>query len=79
MESNEIERIMLDFFVEREGEGVVEIIRDIDLVDEGILDSLDVVTLGAYIEMKIGKKIDVTERGTLNSVRRFDSLLDLVS
>ena len=70
---------MLDFFVEREGEGVVEIIRDIDLVDEGILDSLDVVTLGAYIEMKIGKKIDVTERGTLNSVRRFDSLLDLVS
>ena len=38
---SETEKIMLEFFVEREGEGIVNVIRSLDFIDEGILDSME--------------------------------------
>jgi acyl carrier protein len=66
------------FFVEREGEGVLEVIREIDFFDAGIIDSLDMVSLGVYIEKTFGKKLDLTDAATLTAARRFDALMALV-
>jgi acyl carrier protein len=79
MELRETEKVIERFFVEREGEGVLETIRDIDFIEEGILDSLDLVSLSAFIESNLGKKIDVTDEVVFRSIRRFDSLVEMVS
>ena len=79
MEKQEIEKVITTFFVEREGEGILETIRDIDFIEEGILDSLDLVSLSTFIETNLGKKIDVTSEKAFQSLRRFDTLVTLVS
>lgn len=79
MELQEIEKVIERFFVEREGEGISEIIRDIDFIEEGILDSLDLVSLSVFIESNLRKKIDVTDDQTFQSMRRFDSLVAMVT
>ena len=72
------EKKLAQFFVEREGEGVLEEIRGIDFVDSGILDSLDMVTLAVYIEKTFGRKLDLSNEDTFASARRFDTLMELI-
>lgn len=78
MKFNEDEEKLTKFFVEREGEGILEDIRDIDFLDAGIIDSLDMVSLAVFIEQKFDKKIDLTDPETFVSVRKFDSLMALI-
>ena len=42
MEFSQTEKIVTQFFIEREGEEILKVIKKIDFVDEGILDSLDI-------------------------------------
>jgi acyl carrier protein len=79
MDTKKVEEVVSRFFVEREGEGILEVIQDIDFIEEGIIDSLDLVSLAAYLEANVGTKIDLTHPETLKSVRRFGSLIALVS
>ena len=72
------EKILSRFFVEREGEGVLGSLKNIDLIDSGILDSLDIVTLASFIEEEFAVKLDLTDTNTFNAVRRFDSLIELI-
>lgn len=78
MNLSEKEMKLAKFFVEREGQGVIEVIRDIDFFEKGIMDSLDLVSLGVFIEKTFGKKIDLSSPETLKAARRFDSLMKLV-
>ena len=75
---NNDEKILSRFFVEREGEGVLDSLKSIDLIDSGILDSLDIVTLASFIEEEFSVKFDLTDTNTFNAVRRFDSLMELI-
>ena len=78
MNFSEREMKLASFFVEREGQGVLDVIREIDFFDKGIMDSLDLVSLGVFIEKTFGKKIDLASPETLTAARRFDSLMKLV-
>lgn len=78
MEFTERERKLAQFFVEREGERILEEIRDIDLIETGIIDSLDMVSLAVYVEAKFKKKVDLADPATFGAMRRFDSLLALI-
>ncbi len=69
---------MAKFFVEREGEGILDSIREMDFLADGILDSLDIVSLAVYVEKNFGVKLDLTNPETFRAVRRFDSLVALV-
>ena len=77
MEMNE--KVIAQFFVEREGESILDVIRDIDFIEEGILDSLDIVSLSDFIEVNVGKTIDITNEEDFHRLRRFESLVELVS
>ncbi len=72
------EKKLAQFFVEREGEGILSELRDIDFFESGILDSLDMVTLAVFIEKTFGKKLDLSDDNTFKLARRFDSLMNLV-
>jgi acyl carrier protein len=67
------------FFIERDGEGILEVIRNIDFLDEGIIDSLDFVSLAVFIEQNFGKKLDLTDPTTFQAMRRFGSLVAMAA
>lgn len=78
MNFTEAERQLAQFFVEREGEGILEEIREIDFMESGIIDSLDLVSLAVYIERTFKRKIDLADPETFKAARRFDSLMALI-
>ena len=57
MEFSQIEKTVAQFFIEREGDEIIKVIKKIDFVDEGIIDSLDIVSLADYLQIKFNKKI----------------------
>jgi acyl carrier protein len=79
MEFTDVEHKLAQFFVEREGDGILEEIREIDFIGTGIIDSLDMVSLAMFIEKNFHKKIDLTSPETFNAARRFDSLITLIT
>lgn len=65
------------FFVQREGDGVLDVIRDIDFMEQGLLDSLDMVTLAVFVQKEFGRKLDLTAPDIMRAMSRFDSLYRL--
>tara|TARA_B100000029_G_scaffold510781_1_gene603121 strand:+ start:997 stop:1236 length:240 start_codon:yes stop_codon:yes gene_type:complete len=78
MKFSQTEKIVSEFFVEREGEEILKVIRKIDFIEEGILDSLDVVSLAAFLQKKFDKKIDVTNYETMEAFHHFDDIIKLI-
>ncbi len=72
------EQKLAQFFIEREGNGILDEIREMDFIEAGIIDSLDLVSLAVFIEQNFHKKIDLASPGTFNAARRFDSLMELI-
>ena len=79
MKFTETEQQLARFFVEREGEGILEEIREIDFIESGIIDSLDLISIAVFIEQNFQKKIDLTSPETYSAARRFDSLIALIT
>ena len=48
------------------------------LTEEGIIDSLDIVSLASYLEEKFGKEIDITDDNTLKAFSNFENIVKLV-
>jgi len=71
-------KFLLDFFVQREGDQIVAELADIDLVETGIIDSLDILDLAILIEKNIGIKIDLSDDQTFSAMRRFNSIINLL-
>ena len=78
MEFSEAEKIIAEFFIEREGEGIVDELKTINLTEEGIIDSLDIILLATYLEEKFGKEIDITDDNTLKAFSNFENIVKLV-
>ena len=79
MEFSQTEKIVSEFFIERECEEILKVIRKIDFIDEGILDSLDVVSLAAFLQKKFNKKIDVTNYETMQAFHHFNDIVKLLT
>jgi len=65
------------FFIEREGEGVLAGLKEVDFINVGYLDSLDLVSLAVFIEKEFGPKIDLSDPAIFEKTRTFDSLMRL--
>jgi len=77
MALTEQEQRLARFFVQREGEGVLDIITTVDFFQQGLLDSLDMVGLAVFIEKEFKRKLDLTDPATMKAMARFDSLCTL--
>jgi len=73
----ENEQRLARFFVQREGNGVLEVITTMDFFENGLLDSLDMVSLAVFIEKEFQRKVDLTDPLTMKAMARFDSLCKL--
>ena len=73
-----VERRLAEYFSEKEGDDILETIREVDLVDEGFLDSLDFLSLALFIEKSFSVKLDLTHEATFRSLRTFNGICDLI-
>lgn len=71
-------KFLLDFFIQREGDQIVAELEDLDLIESGIIDSLDILELVILIEKNVGVKIDLSNDQVFSSMRWFNSIIDLL-
>lgn len=71
-------KFLYDFFIQREGNQIVEELMNLDLIESGIIDSLDILELAILIEKNTGVKIDLLKDETFAAMRHFESIIDLV-
>lgn len=77
MELTDQQRRLARFFIEREGEGVLDVLASADLFQQGIIDSLDIVGVAVFIEKEFGRKVDLTDPATMTAMSRFSTLCQL--
>ena len=65
--------------MKREGESILQTIRDLDLIDSGLLDSLDLIEISEIILENTGLQLDLNEEETFTSMRKIDSLIELIN
>ena len=66
------------FFVEREGEEILENLTIVDFIDEGLLDSLDFLSLAIFVEKEFDVKLDLTSEDTFKAMRTFHGLTTII-
>lgn len=71
-------KFLLDFFIQREGDQIVAELEELDLIESGIIDSLDILELVILIEKNVGVKIDLSNDQAFSAMRRFNSIIDLL-
>lgn len=70
-----LERELENFFEKREGPGSYQKLREVDLLDEGIVDSLDMVELATIVSAETGVTVDLSDRSQFQALRSIDGIL----
>jgi len=78
MNTNPKHKFLFDYFIGREGDQILDVLSEVDLVDSGLLDSLDILELASLIESNLGIKIDLASADVFNSMRRLNSIINLL-
>ena len=72
-----IKKIIDNFLVKKEGKSILKGIEKKNLIDEGLIDSLDILTLASQIEKKTKKKIDISKAKSFNKFKKYKDLINI--
>ena len=72
-----IKKIIDDFLIKKEGKNFLKNIEKKKLVDEGFIDSLDILTITSEIEKKTNKKIDISKSKNFNKFNKYKDLINI--
>ena len=72
-----IKKIIDDFLSKKEGKSILKDIEEKNLVDEGLIDSLDILTIASEIEKKTNKKIDISKSKNFNKFNKYKDLINI--
>jgi acyl carrier protein len=75
----EVKNFIVDFLVKKEGEFIRENIDRCDLIDAGILDSLDIIDLALKLQERYSIRFDFSLPETFDAMRTVDSMVLLVT
>ena len=75
----EKEKILEKWFVDQEGKVILKTLRSKNLIKDGILDSLNILTLTLFIEKKFNYKIDISKPKILKNFEKFDKIIKLLN
>tara|TARA_B100001059_G_C17834667_1_gene587141 strand:- start:3388 stop:3633 length:246 start_codon:yes stop_codon:yes gene_type:complete len=70
-----VKKIIDDFLVRKEGKSILKNIEKKKLLNEGLLDSLDILTLASEIEKKTKRKIDISKAKNYNKFNKYKDLI----
>jgi len=72
-----VKKIIDDFLSKKEGMLVLKDIEKRNLVDEGLIDSLDILTIASEIEKKTNKKIDISKPKIFYKFNKYKDLINI--
>ena len=72
-----IKKIIDNFLVKKEGKSILKDIDKKNLIDEGLIDSLDILTLASQIEKRTKKKIDISKTKNFNKFKKYKDLINI--
>ena len=72
-----IKKIIDDFLSKKEGKSILKDIEEKNLVDEGLIDSLDILTIASEIEKKTNKKIDISKSKNFNKFNKYKNIINI--
>ena len=72
-----VKKIIDNFLLKKEGKSVLKDIEKKNLVDEGLIDSLDILTITSEIEKKTNKKIDISKPKNFNKFNKYKDLINI--
>lgn len=76
---NLVKNLVDEFLLKKEGKSILKDIEKKNLVREGIIDSLDLLTLSSLIEKKTGKKINISSPKIYNKFNNYKKLINILS
>ena len=71
-----VKKIIDDFLTKKEGKSILKDIEKKKLVDVGLIDSLDILTIASDIEKKTNKKIDISKSKNYNKFNNYNDLIN---
>jgi acyl carrier protein len=74
---NIVKEILDNFLINKEGRSILKNIEKKKLVDEGLLDSLDILTIASEIEKKTKKKIDISKPKNFKKFNKYKDLIKI--
>ena len=72
-----LKKIVDNFLVKKNGKNILKNIEKKNLINEGLIDSLDIFTLGSLIEKKIKKKITISYQKIFKKFYSYKKLINL--
>ena len=72
-----IKKIIDDFLIKKEGKNFLRNIEKKKLVDEGFIDSLDILIITSEIEKKTNKKIDISKPKNFKKFNKYKDLINI--
>lgn len=74
---NLVKSIVDNFLVKKEGKKILKGIKKKNLLNEGIIDSLDVFTLASLIEKKAKRKLNISNDKIFKKFQKYKELTNL--
>tara|TARA_Y100000780_G_C13534489_1_gene358968 strand:- start:215 stop:451 length:237 start_codon:yes stop_codon:yes gene_type:complete len=74
---NPVKSIVDNFLVKKEGKKILKGIEKKNLLNEGIIDSLDVFTLASLIEKKAKRKLNISNDTIFKKFQKYKELTNL--
>ena len=75
---SEAKKFLDNYFVSRVGKKNIKSLKKKDLIDSGIIDSLDIVTLPVMIKKKFGIDIAINNQKSINLFKSYDAILKAI-
>jgi acyl carrier protein len=73
-----VEKELENFFEKRDGKEALKNLRKKNLIKDGLIDSLDILTLSTILQKKFNYKVNLNNSRTLKSFEKFDKIVSLI-
>ena len=75
---SEAKKFLDNYFLSKVGKKNIKSLKKQNLIDSGITDSLDIVTLSVMIKKKFGVDIAINSQKSINLFKSYDSILKAI-
>jgi acyl carrier protein len=67
-----------NFFIKKEGKEILKSIKKKNLIQSGLIDSLDILTLSSILQKKFNYKVNLNNPKILKSFEKFEKIVGLI-
>jgi acyl carrier protein len=76
---NLVKKIVDEFLIKKEGKSILKNIEKKNLIREGLIDSLDLLSLTSLLEKRTKKKIDISSPKVYKKFNNYNKLIKILS